>query len=612
VHVLPSPLLVEVTADYLNLPEGRVIKNPTAEVLKDGVTMISAATLVARMLAFSGPGLPEDVVLYVDECHNSDAYTYLVRVLGVGYGAIRSVVLASASHSGSGFRRIDDGGTTVHEFEHKRLEEWSYMDENVPWAVDYIAHTGNVVIFCDERERLNTLLNEYETSGLVVCHLKSDMSLRDYLNMTRGVKGGDTRIKVFVADYSFRSGFTLPAQTIIDAGFVAFRYEDKGGVAIGRRLIYSVEEYQSRHRIARRRGEQGAYYRPRANIQSRVCTLEPAEGEAAVAICRKLGFAPPVELLDFRMVAEAIPVDLLKQLNGSDILRSTRVLRSMATSVVDQQHMAAADTEEAMNDYMYERMARLKERSNAYRESRKVNLVSGRCYAPEGVVFDDEATPVFARGYESVQKFLMRANWEQFWRRMDVHDRDCVVTNVFLRYNILVAYSVAIGNVMRDLDSQDIHRKREVHEWFQDVVDQHSANSLEVRWLFDIIKVLNNCGLRVREMMLDNDWVEKFQDAECMHLRSLGLYHTDCDESKENSGFEKVLDDKLLQSDLIKRIDMPLATRVLMNRESVSSDEDLSKSAKLGFWAKVLNPDLGARTWYAPLPRVVELSNDGG
>jgi hypothetical protein len=93
----------------------------------------------------------------------------------------------------------------------------------------------------------------------------------------------------------------------------------------------------------------------------------------------------------------------------------------------------------------------------------------------------------------------MRANWEQFWRRMDVHDRDCVVTNVFLRYNILVAYSVAIGNVMRDLDSQDIHRKREVHEWFQDVVDQHSANSMEVRWLFDIIKVLNNCGLRVRE-----------------------------------------------------------------------------------------------------------------
>jgi len=207
---------------------------------------------------------------------------------------------------------------------------------------------------------------------------------------------------------------------------------------------------------------------------------------------------------------------------------------------------------------------------------------------------------------------MMRDNWEQFWRRMDVRDRDCVVTNVFMRYNTLVAYITAIGNVIRDLDGQDIHRKREIYEWFQNVTDQHSANSLEVRWLFDMIKVLHVCGLRVREMALDRDWVEKFQDAECLHLRSLSLYHTDGDESKENGGFEKVLNDKLPQSDLVKRIDMPLMTKVMMKRVNVSSDEDLDKSAKLGFWAKVLNPDLGARTWYAPVPRVVELSNDGG
>lgn len=317
IHVLPNPFLAQDLHAFVSVREAGVglMLDPVEEFPDSGVVIVPAPVIVAKWLASGVVDLPECLV-YHDECHESDAYTYLVKTLAGKCSGVVSYVASSGTHGAGGYRRIESAAELVQVTIPSEVfsAPWDFGDANQPWAVASIV--DNTLIYEDDPRRAKELVSEYAAGGFQVYRLHSRMSMELFQAAMRALRDPRGGITVLIADYSFRSGFTFPVSTIIDTGLVRECIVADGVPIWQVRQAYQLERYQAMGRGGRIAGLKARYYVPDDTPPARICDLAAIEMEAVALVYRLLGFAVPKELQSAVMAKGCVPRNLLGALQG--------------------------------------------------------------------------------------------------------------------------------------------------------------------------------------------------------------------------------------------------------------------------------------------------------
>lgn len=260
VHVFPNQYLACDVYDYVSqsYDGATFIELPGQEFPSEGVVYISAACLVAKWIEAAEVVLPR-CVLFHDESHESDNYTYLIKKLGPMCRDVISYVPATASPSAGGFRKPEtDGVLSKVEITNDKLTTWDVEDGVDPWCVSRIS--GNLLIFEDDKAKAADLLEKYQQYGMKAFRLHSRMTLQAFRVAMKIARDPNETIAILIADYSFRSGFTMPVDMIVDTCMVRTMTVDEGRPLRQWRAVFELERYQAANRGARMRGQATTYY----------------------------------------------------------------------------------------------------------------------------------------------------------------------------------------------------------------------------------------------------------------------------------------------------------------------------------------------------------------
>jgi len=319
VQVFPNEYLASDIADYCRSQGQDVVfvEKPSEEFPIAGVACISAPCLVAKWLAAGMVVLPP-CVLFHDESHESDAYTYLVKNLASSSEQLQCYVSATATKDVAGFRAMETEGQVVTKlYPDTPSDRWDLYGEG-PWAVQ--SFTGNVLIYEDDRAKAERLMHEYNAAGVIAFRLHSRMPLKEFREAMRRVRDPRSPIVVLIADYAFRSGFTFLIERIIDTGVVINIVVEDGMPVRIMRAAYGLERYQGSGRGGRIPGLVTQYYAPSSDAPAMICELEVVEIEAAVLVLRLLGFQVPRHIERAAMAQGTVPRNLVQALRGENPL----------------------------------------------------------------------------------------------------------------------------------------------------------------------------------------------------------------------------------------------------------------------------------------------------
>lgn len=316
VHVFPNSYLACQVSDYCfsRGKESAFVETTDQEFPESGVACISAATLVAKWLEAGEAVLPR-CVLFHDESHESDVYTYLVKSIVPALRVVKCYVNATATSSGSGFRQMETAGKVdLHMMPAQDMrQDWDiFMDR--PWGVEELE--GHMLIFEDLKERAEDLAQKYRMAGMIVHRFHARMPMSEFREGIRELFDPASPLVVIIADYSFRSGFTFPVTRIVDTGRVVNVVMRDGRPIRVIRDIYELESYQAMGRGGRLDGQRTAYYRPDVEFTTHVCDLEAAEVDAAALLFRLLGYSVPRQLASAPMAVGDVPRMLQSALRG--------------------------------------------------------------------------------------------------------------------------------------------------------------------------------------------------------------------------------------------------------------------------------------------------------
>lgn len=322
-HVFPNRLLALDVYRYVEkqaseaadlYPPLVFVENEDVEFPRQGVAFIGAADLVGRMLRL-GASVLKNTVVYLDEAHESDAYTYSVRMLARVSGA-SALVMASATFGPSNFRvRETLGSVDMATYPADQTPEtWNVSGGGRPWKIGEISN--NLLIFTDSRTQMALLRELYADSGFSVHTLTANMQEDDFSMAMKAMRDKTGPLVVVLADYAFRSGFTFEVGTIIDTARVSYFDADGGRVRKLSRPLFMLEREQAAGRGGRISGLRTKYYMPEVECLPCICELEGTEKEAAALIWRYLGFKPSGILADAVMASAYPDVELRTGLNG--------------------------------------------------------------------------------------------------------------------------------------------------------------------------------------------------------------------------------------------------------------------------------------------------------
>jgi len=238
IHVVPAHLLALDQSGYVKTvsPVGvGWVVHPTEEVARSGVTYMSSATAVARLLS-DGKLSPFDAYVVLDESHESDAYTYVLRNVVPFTPFVRGVVKASATFSMSNFRTRETAGEVkMVKYQPQPVRDWDVFDETKPWS--YTNLTGNTLVFVDSKRDAEDLVSKYNQLGFSAHRLWGQMSDESFLAAMNEMRDPQAPLVVLIADYTFRSGFTFDVNVVIDSGLVSYMDVSEGAP---RRLAQGV------------------------------------------------------------------------------------------------------------------------------------------------------------------------------------------------------------------------------------------------------------------------------------------------------------------------------------------------------------------------------------
>jgi len=310
VHVLPSQFLAADLHDF-SVRKGEVsflVLDVQTEWPTAGVVRTTAALIVAKWLA-AGEVVMPDCILYHDESHEADAYTYVVGQLAASLGSRISYVRATATADSGGFPRVEPQGVIVNgEFDEQLSRaDWDVHVPGLPWSVTSIDDL--TLIFYADEDMAKSLIQQYQDAGVSVIHFHSRMDLAQFRHCAQLLRTSND-LFVVLADRTFRSGFTFPFARVIDAGVISHITVREGRAVPFTRDTLAFEREQTRGRGGRVAGLQTQFYCPNVAAGLRIVDLEFCEMEAAAVIFRTLGFRVPPALIHSACASGPLPRDL--------------------------------------------------------------------------------------------------------------------------------------------------------------------------------------------------------------------------------------------------------------------------------------------------------------
>lgn len=323
IHTVPSPLLARSLYDYVstlgNVPVA-LVDSVEQQMPDEGVVFTSCACLVARLIGKS-EAVPKPFTLFMDEWHESDGCTYSLRAVALCKPYIERLVLASATANPDGFRRREVAGSVrVQTYDARDTpDKWRVADSASPWGADNIM--SHALLFVERDSDAIRLAADYRDYGFTCYRITSRTLPKEFSFIMAQMKDPSQGLIILLADYSFRSGYTMPIGLMIDGGQVAFVKVEEGQAHRHYRSTFLGEQEQAIGRVGRVVGSQGVAYVPAGDRAFQMCELEGVEADAAALLMRYLGHKPSSGLQMSPYARGDVPKDLVSALNSGVPLR---------------------------------------------------------------------------------------------------------------------------------------------------------------------------------------------------------------------------------------------------------------------------------------------------
>jgi len=330
VHCVPSLLLAVSLHDYvksLNQPDVPI--NLCSEVVDEyptsGLVFTSSATFLGQVCRWRSLGSDPSVMLYMDECHESDCSTAVIRRLRHAMPGVSRYAESSATHG---------TGDMSSSFAQARLpsvvnevkcsmpppNEWRMTDGRVPWSLKKLG--ADIIVFSDDDDEAAMIMAKFVQSGLRAFRLTGHTSIDEFRRVMSSLNtSGQDVVTVLVVDYTFRSGFSFPTiDRVIDMSSVRFFVNEGGKTVPKYRLPYNAEVYQTKNRGGRVKGRNCDYFRMQFEPENIQVYLEGAEAMMACMWYRMLGYNPESLLDGTPTYSGKVPRNMLLAMAGRHVM----------------------------------------------------------------------------------------------------------------------------------------------------------------------------------------------------------------------------------------------------------------------------------------------------
>lgn len=481
VHVMPFPQLAAHLAEWHEKREKYrtpVFLNTLEDEIPTGGYVITYAALVVARWLQHGLDSFAGAILLQDESHESGAASAVIRRLAP-HCQLKSYVALSATHTGGTFRALETRGVVAdRQFTPESfVDPWSVLQEGAPWSVDRIGRC--TLIYEDDDRRASELMSAYNLNGVTAMRWTAKTPVDKFLADVHLIRNMDHMKFVILADSTYRSGYTLPVQTIIDSGYVR-RIVDTGDGAFRQvsRRIYQFEKHQTMARGGRTIGLSSSYYRPSHVLEAKRCIMEQTDVEAYVLILRMLGYSAFSEYPQAKFVVGLVPRDLCAALNNGVPLSSIvdYQLSSMSECVTLQTQNRAeqsfGDAEEVVENpaesvasngpFTFDGVQSMLE-DILEKSSERVELVPAEFGCPvldseKSRLLDPERIPDVVQSIRNYHSRAMLDNVVKFvWNE---EERDMHFSVAASRYNCYLAKLIAIGQALGEIKTRPLDRDK--------------------------------------------------------------------------------------------------------------------------------------------------------
>jgi len=560
VHMLPSQFLAAEL--FKHVSKGRndcyLVDSPSSAWPQAGWVLTSAAVVEARLLTSGKLELPE-CILYHDEVHRSDCWTYLVSKQWGNIVGVKKYIVASATSGVGDFRKLEPGGKVdVAVFDPSLSDRfWDvHGDGSKPW--DVAAVDGNTLIFEDRADFAQHLVVEYARAGFDVYRLHSRMKQHVFQAAMESMASEE--LTVLVADSTFRDGYTFDLTCTIDCGKVQTTSVVNGVPARVLRDAYEGEVYQGGARGGRTPGSHMVSWRPDARFERKRVALEEVEMDAVALVSRLLSTLVPIEAADSVLAEGRVPNDLVGALRGTQplacladtqlvALSSTGYKRApspvlregsdvgtpgldyryvgVSADKANQHHfsgLGGSDTTVSVPESSTSGPGSVSARSDwtgelaSWAAEAAMAVVEYECgsyyYSPSvrpGVV----ASAEFPDGWASVLRLYGRDDSLLLTQDMSMRSREVAVAAGLQRFNMLSCEKNAVMAVARDVKAMGRTRSSPlVHTWMNQLLEKATAVSAESATVARLLSSLVAGFCQVEELPAS------CLDVECRNLGS--------------------------------------------------------------------------------------------
>lgn len=546
IHVFPSAFLAQQQYEHVSSmrQDCALIVETAREWPEAGWVFASAAVLQAKFLSAGRMELPK-CVLYHDEVHRSDAWTYLIAHQWGSIEGVLKYVTASATTGLSGFRQMEtEGNVRVETFDPIHCQGFDvYKHPDMPWAIESIS--GNTLIWEDRADQAAYLVNEYSRAGFEVFRLHSRMKAHVLGAAKHSLKSGS--ITILVADSSFRDGYTWDLDCSIESGVVQTTSVINGVPSRVTRNAYEGEVYQGSCRGGRTPGSRTVVWRPNVAFERKRVALEEVEMDAVALVSRLLNTLVPIEASDSLLAEGNVPRDLLSALKGMQPLACltdmqtaplaasgyerapSPVLQSgvdVVTKGLDYYHVGvSADTANRVHQYRAPTpptVASVESSRDSMPSStstgatdwtselatwaaeaaaRAAEFQCGVYYYSPSVKPGVVASVEFPDGWSSVVKLLGPDNTGLMVQDLDPRVRSVAIAAGLQRFNLLSCETNAVMAVARDVKALGRTRSAPlVHSWMNQLLEKASALNMECSTVARLLTGLVNGFCEIAEL----------------------------------------------------------------------------------------------------------------
>lgn len=305
---------VNSKSNYLFLDEGDFDK----KLPESGVVITSNAYFLGRCFHDGWAGR-NDIILYLDESHESDCWTAVARTAALGIRCVNKLIKATAT---SGLAAAPTSRmpspVVMKSYARPSTKTWSADDVDMPWNADHIH--DNTWIFLDNEESRRRLHTQYTDAGFRAWMISERTTWAEWVMLHDSM--ADQVINVVIATTAYQSSINVRGvKTWICSGEVRIPIVLDGQPAYMYRNTFQGEMTQRIGRAGRFGRESSVFWVPDLVHKNKICDMEKLEIDAANLLFRMLGRKPPVETAGAAYYDGKVPIDLVGALTSESPLR---------------------------------------------------------------------------------------------------------------------------------------------------------------------------------------------------------------------------------------------------------------------------------------------------